>query len=198
MALQLKTVGKRFGARPVLRSLSAQIEAGECVGVVGRNGSGKSTLLRLVAGLIAPSRGEIWWEGASTRGKCALSAPDAPLARELSCLENLQFFAQNGSESQLRELLKNWELKGRERDLAGDLSSGLRARLGLCVADYYSQNGAPILLLDEPTANLDEGGRALVENLVKSHQTRGIVLLATNDERDLGLCERILEVSDAA
>lgn len=197
MSLEFKGVGKRFGARPVLRSLSAQIEVGECVAVVGRNGSGKSTLLRLVAGLLAPSRGEIFWKGASTRENCALSAPDAPLTRELSCLENLQFFNQSRkSDAVLRELLQKWELKGRENDLAGDLSSGLRARLGLCVADFHAQSGSPILLLDEPSANLDETGRILVENLIGEQKSRGIVLLATNDARDLELCGRILRVSD--
>ncbi|HEX8465013.1 MAG TPA: ATP-binding cassette domain-containing protein, partial [Abditibacterium sp.] len=156
-------------------------------------GAGKSTLLRLVAGLLAPSRGEVNWQGASTRGQCALSAPDAPLYRELTCLENLRFFAQNArDEAILRAHLQKFDLESRADDLAGDLSSGLRARLQLAVAAWFE---APILLLDEPSANLDESGRELVQNLIAAQRSRGITLLATNDARDLSWCDGQIDIA---
>lgn len=193
MVLRGEKLGKRFGERLVLRDVSFEAASGTVLGIVGRNGAGKSTLLRIVSGLVAPSRGRILWNDAPTRGFCALSAPDAPLYRELTCLENLHLFA-GGDKSLLQDHLDKFSLGKRAHDYAGDLSSGLRARLGLCLADYFARNAHPILLLDEPTANLDEAGRSLVENLVREHKPRGVTLIATNDPRDLGLCDSIFEI----
>jgi ABC-type multidrug transport system ATPase subunit len=191
--LEAKALSKRFGARIVLKNLNFQAQNGQCLAVVGRNGAGKSTLLRLVAGLVEPSRGEVHWDGARPRAFCALAAPDAPLYRELTCLENLQFFARGGADATvLKAHLGKWELEGRAGDLAGDLSSGLRARLQLAVAAWFER---PILLLDEPSANLDEGGRGLVEQLIGEQRERGITLLATNDARDFEWCDGRIAVN---
>lgn len=184
--LTARRVFKRYESRLVLRDLSFEVAPGSCTAVIGPNGSGKSTLLRLVAGLLSPSRGEIVWNETSTRGRCALAAPDAPVYRELTCLENLKFFSGGAPDAQLENHLANWNLDARRDDLAGELSSGLRARLGLAVASWF---GAPILLLDEPSANLDESGRALVEALIQAQRARGVTLLATNDARDLAWCD---------
>jgi ABC-2 type transport system ATP-binding protein len=195
MSLRAEKVGKRFGARVVLRDVSFEVAPGSVLGVVGRNGAGKSTLLRVVCELVAPSRGRVLWNGATTRGHCALFAPDAPLYRELSCLENLRFWTHSRvSNDQLRAHLSAFALGERESDLAGDLSSGLRARLGLCVAAWHAQNEHPILLLDEPTANLDGAGRALVASLLEAHRACGVTLLATNDARDLEFCDAVFEI----
>ena len=179
----------------MLRDVSFQLPLGAVLGVVGRNGAGKSTLLRIVSGLMTPSRGRVLWNERDSRGQCALFAPDAPLYRELSCLENLAFFAGHADKATLVPHLERFSLGARADDLAGDLSSGLRARLGLCVAAYFAQNNHPVLLLDEPTANLDDAGRALVEGLVQEHRARGVTLIATNDARDLTMCDSLLTIN---
>lgn len=189
--LEAKQLSHRFGARVVLKNLDFQVESGACVAVVGRNGAGKSTLLRVVAGLIEPSRGAARWNGQKTRPFCALAAPDAPVYRELSCLENLQFFSQSPEIDDLRAHLCDWDLETRAGDIAGDLSSGLRVRLQLAIAAWFER---PILLLDEPSANLDANGRELVKRLVEIQKTRGVTLLATNDARDLELCDGRIEI----
>lgn len=190
--LEAKGLFKRYGSRPVLKGLNFQVRPGEIVAVAGPNGAGKSTLLRLVAGLMEPSRGEIRWNGVSTRGHCALAAPDAPLYRELTCLENLRFFAGEVPDSTtLNSHLDQWGLAKRGGDYYGELSSGLRVRLQLAVAAWFQP---PILLLDEPSANLDAPGRDLVLTLLEAQRTRGVTLLATNDPRDLEWCERRIEV----
>ncbi len=197
MSLRAEKVGKRFGSRVVLRDASFEVTLGSVLGVVGRNGAGKSTLLRIVCGLVAPSRGQVLWNGSATRAQCALFAPDAPLYRELTCLENLRFWTHSRqSNDELRAHLRDFALGERAHDFAGDLSSGLRARLGLCVAAWHAQNDHPVLLLDEPTANLDEAGRALVATLVEKHRSRGVTLLATNDARDLALCNAVFEIAE--
>lgn len=189
--LEARQLSHRFGARVVLRNLNFQVESGSCVAVVGRNGAGKSTLLRIVAGLVEASRGEVQWQGDKTRPFCALAAPDAPLYRELSCLENLRFFSQSHDEERLQTHLKNWDLEARAADFYGDLSSGLRVRLQLAVAAWFER---PILLLDEPSANLDAVGRESVGCLIEAQKSRGVTLLATNDARDLEWCDARVEI----
>ena len=184
--LQVQNLGKRYGSRLVLRNVSFEAEPGQTIGVLGANGSGKSTLLRLICGLTPPSEGRVLWRGASARGQCALAAPGAPVYRELTCLENLSFFAQGAPAEALSDHLARWGLEKRGHDLAADLSSGLRARLQLAVAAWFEPG---VLLLDEPSANLDAAGRVLVENLVLEQRTRGVTLLATNDPRDVALCD---------
>src|SRR5262249_3792199 len=131
-----RKLAKRYGDRVVFRDVDFEVEAGALVAVVGANGAGKSTLLRIVAGLINPSKGTVTWLGsdkaAGRRAVCGLAAPDAPLYRELSVAENLEFFARVGSRAgspaELQAHLDRFQLLGRRKDMAGDLSSGLRAR----------------------------------------------------------------------
>ncbi len=179
--LAAQNLSKRYGARAVLRGLSFEVAPGTVAAVAGANGAGKSTLLKIVAGLVR-------WNGGSPRGFCALFAPDAPLYRELTALENLRFFAPDASgEADLRAHLEKWGLETRAHAFAGDLSSGLRARLQLAVA---ARQKAPILLLDEPSAHLDGAGRALVARLLEEQRAQGIALVATNDPRDFEFCDR--------
>ena len=202
--LQARGLAKRFGARRVFGPLDFDLESGKAIAIVGRNGAGKSTLLKIVAGLERASRGEIVWRDANIKSEnslselrtlCGLSAPDAPHPRELSVLENLDFVSNvRGLELSRDELLSHLEscgLSGREHDLAGELSSGLRTRLSLSIAILHAP---PILLLDEPGANLDDSGRELLHRVLDVQRTRGIALVATNDAREADLCDERIEL----
>ncbi len=207
--LKARDLSKRFGARAVFRDLNFEISQGAAVAIVGRNGSGKSTLLKIVAGLERASAGEICWiDAAATRHEngdlrllCGLSAPDAPHPRELSVLENLQFAAQvrdsmrtsstRYCDDELLTHLGSFGLEKRAHDLTGELSSGLRARLGLALATWHKP---PILLLDEPSANMDDSGREIAHRVLEEQRARGIVLLATNDEREANWCDARLKL----
>lgn len=194
-------VGKRFGARVVMRDVSFEVTRGEVVAIVGRNGAGKSTLLRLVAGLTQPTIGSLAWrdengveDNSSLGWRCGLCAPDAPLYRELTVGENLEFWAQMRgavTHESLQIFLERFQLRTRWNDLSGELSSGLRARLQLAVATWHQPS---ILLLDEPGANLDDAGRTLLGEIVTEQRTRGITLLATNDAREAELADRRVEL----
>ena len=198
-------LGKRYGSRTVFRGLEFSLETGTVAAVVGANGAGKSTLLKVVAGLTPPSAGSAGWRddgntedgntASGLRGRCGLAAPDAPVYRELTAIENLEFFAGARpavrSTAALLEHLEKFDLGARGDDLAGDLSSGLRARLQLAVAVLH----APcVLLLDEPSANLDEAGRAIFRNVLEAQRARGVALVATNDARDVELCDTRVEL----
>ena len=193
--LLARKLGKRYGGRIVFRDLEFAVEPGTVAAVVGANGAGKSTLLKIIAGLARPSVGAVAWingagETSNLKWQCGLAAPDAPVYRDLTVGENLEFFAgaRGGRHDPgaLRAHLKSFALDAREADLAADLSSGLRARLQLAVATLH----APlILLLDEPSANLDAAGRVLLQRVLQEQRARGVALVATNDPRDVELCD---------
>ena len=196
LCICLNNVGHRFGTRRVFSGISFEIAAGQVCTVTGPNGSGKSTLLRIVAGLLAASEGTTAvtaqgaeWSARERSRFLGYVSPDLTLYRELTAAENLQFFARlRGMEltrDDLIDRLTQVGLRGRGRDLVGTYSSGMRQRLKYAFALLASP---PILLLDEPTANLDVSGIAIVEGIVAAQRRRvggGLTILATNEPREL-------------
>jgi len=157
-----------------LDDLTLQVEAGECVALVGPNGAGKSTLLRVLATLVLPTAGQARVHGYDTAREGAavrrlvgvMTGDDRSFFWRLSGVENLVFFGelQGLSHRQARaragQLLECVGLAGdADRRFAG-YSTGMRQRLALARALLHAP---PVLLLDEPTANLDleHRGRAL-------------------------------------
>lgn len=190
--LRLENVSKRFGPRPVLRGVCAQVQFGEALVVTGHNGSGKSTLLSIIAGLVPLDQGSVSLlvDGAplrpgGRRTRLGLVAPDLTLYPELTAAENLEFFARVRSLAWRPEegerLLERVGLAGRGRDLVGTFSSGMRVRLKYAVA---LQARPAFLLLDEPTAMLDTDGARIVEEIIAEQRGRGILVLATNDPQE--------------
>jgi heme exporter protein A len=192
-----RKLAKRYGARLVFRDLDFEVAPGRVAAVLGSNGAGKSTLLRIVAGLMRPSQGEVSWHPAhntALQWSCALAAPDAPVYRELTVAENIEFFAAPRTPMTSEAIgahLEKFGLAARANDAARDLSSGLRARLQLAIATLHAPR---VLLLDEPSANLDEAGRDILRGTLKAQRAHGLALVATNDTRDLELCDTRIEL----
>jgi heme exporter protein A len=193
LRLLIENVAASYGARPVLANVSLTLSAGEVLVVTGANGSGKSTLLRLLSGLQRPTSGAIAYEldgrsyaPAEAGALLGWVAPDLALYRELSALENLRFFADvrglRRADADLNALLERVGLAGRGHDRVASYSTGMTQRLRYA---YALLHAPPVLLLDEPTATLDERGMALVEGLVAEQRQAGIVVVATNDPREL-------------
>jgi len=192
--IEIKEVAHQFGWRQVFAPLSASVSGGQTLVISGINGAGKSTLLRIIAGLLTPTEGTVavtiagqQQDALSRRNSIGYVAPDLTLYRELSAAENLQFFARLRGITLTRDdliaLLTQVGLRGRGKDLVGTYSSGMRQRLKYAFA-LLSQ--PPILLLDEPTANLDIHGVAIVEQIVAEQKQRGgISIVATNEPREL-------------
>jgi heme exporter protein A len=202
LQLALTDVTAGYGARRVLAGLTLALRGGETLVVAGANGSGKSTLLRLLCGLQRPSAGQIVY---TIAGRCygpseardlvGWVAPDLQLYRELTALENLQFFAQvrglRRTAADLEALLEQIGLGGRGDDLLAAYSSGMAQRLRYA---YALLHHPPVLLLDEPTVTLDERGAALVERVVAAQRERGITVIATNDPRELHFGDYVLRL----
>lgn len=191
-----ESVEHHFGARCVFSGVTARMEAGQVCVVTGPNGAGKSTLLRITAGLLLPTAGtaQVFRNGqpldaVARRRVLGYVAPDLTLYRELTGAENLQFFARlHGillTRDDLIARLSAVGLRGRGRDPVGNYSSGMRQRLKYAFALL---SRPPLLLLDEPTANLDGDGVAIVEQLIAAQRSRpegGLTIIATNEPREV-------------
>ena len=193
----------------MLDSITFKISPGETGIIAGPNGSGKSTLLKIAAGLLTPQVGvaELLMNGrpvtdAERRAQIGYLSPDLTLYRELTGAENLAFFAElRGiipSREMLVDALTEVGLRGRGRDLVSGYSSGMRQRLKYA----FALLGRPqVLLLDEPTANLDMEGAEMVKRIVGaqlSHEEGGMVLIATNDSEEAAWGRTVATLGAAA
>lgn len=200
--LQIDGVSKTYGSRRVLQRVSAELIGGETLLITGRNGAGKSTLLRIIAGLLRPSEGAVhFWRGAGQvsgeqrRRQLGFVGPDIRLYRELTAREHMRFVGRlRGLPDDEVDVVAGLELvglAGREDEVVGGYSSGMLQRLRYALALLHRPE---VLLLDEPTTNLDEVGVAVVEGIVAATARRGIVIVATNDPRDLHYGDLVLSL----
>lgn len=155
--LSVSGLERRFAAARAVSGLTLSFSAGERVLLVGENGSGKSTLLRMLAGLLRPTRGSITYHG----DQPAIPPEDLgylghalQLFGPLTVRENLELFAGlQGVISEVEPALISWELSKVQHKRVESLSRGLQVRLGLARTFIHRPR---VILLDEPTANLDQ------------------------------------------
>lgn len=202
--LTLSGIEKKFVNKLIFRDINFSLKNGDSLALTGRNGSGKSTLIKIIAGLLAP-----------TKGFCMLSvndkktekehlykyigfiAPYVNLYDELTAYENLEFFAtmkSNGKKADkeyLSSLLERVNLYKRRYDFVKDFSSGMKQRLKLA---FSIINSPLLLLMDEPRTNLDTYGIDIAYGIIEEHKKNGILILATNEKEDTAMCSSSLNI----
>jgi heme exporter protein A len=183
--LLARGLGFSRNEEPVFGPLDFRLAPGEALLVLGGNGAGKTTLLRVLAGLLEATTGQVELMGRPVdrhhlaRGSAYLGHLHGHKA-DLGALENLAFSQaiQGGSGPGIEAALAEVGLAGHEDTPARRLSAGQNKRLALA---RLRLQGAPLWLLDEPYANLDLDGIALVNRLIQGHvATGGSVLLTTH------------------
>lgn len=200
--IEVDGITKTFGDRKVLKDINFAISAPNSVGITGHNGSGKSTLMKILAQIISPTRGKVTVkldEKPLPEDRhlevIKMVAPEMALYEMLSAYENLQFFAKLASvpmpRSEQDRLLALMGLAGRGDDMVGTYSSGMKQRLKYAVALLANPD---ILLLDEPTSNLDDEGKAIVIDIMAKQQQDKILIIATNEHEDLGRVASVIEL----
>jgi ABC-type multidrug transport system ATPase subunit len=156
------------------------VAAGGFAVVTGPNGSGKTTLLRLVAGLAAPTRGDLLVD--VDRARIGYVGHDALVYRELTALENLDLFGRLYRIPERRErigmLLERFSLWEARNDRVSTFSRGMTQRLALCRTLLHDPD---LLVLDEPYSALDEEGAALLDRELEALAGQRTVLMATHD-----------------
>jgi ABC-type multidrug transport system ATPase subunit len=192
-AIELRGLARRYGERWALDDVSVAVPTGATLVVFGPNGAGKSTLLRVLATLLRPHGGEARVLGEplperewAVRGRVGLLAHEALLYRDLSARENLRFHARlhRVAPARVEELLERLRLGGRADDPVRTLSKGLLQRVAVCRAVLHDP---PLLLLDEPRANLDPAAAELIEPLIG--RASGRTRVVTSHDPAGGLAE---------
>ncbi len=201
--IEAQKVSKTFGPRKVLKEVSLSLERGDSLAVTGPNGSGKTTLLRILAGLTVPSRGTVAFysneeklERSHARRLVSYLGPELALYDALTAAENLKFFATLRGialDATLTERIMDMVgLGGREHDFYGAYSSGMKQRLKYAVALL---NDPFFLMLDEPSANLDDSGKIIVSGIISRQKENGVLIIATNDTEEYGFAEKRYRLS---
>jgi heme exporter protein A len=204
LRLTVESVGKSFGTRAVIKRLSFDLQAPGTLGITGPNGSGKTTLLKLLSGLYLPDKGSILIEVDGRKVEPAgyhdyvkMVSPELSLYDMLTAFENLSFFATLAGvrcpRNRQEELLDQVGLAGRGDDRVHTYSSGMKQRLKYAAALL----GEPqMLLLDEPTSNLDDNGKAVAQEIMETHRQRAALIIATNETEDLGYAEQVINLGN--
>jgi len=201
-AVEAVDLCKLIDERPVLRDVTFRVNGGEFVAVLGANGAGKSTLLKIMATLVAPSSGDLRLFGRSlgkdsraARKDIGLIGHQSMLYRDLSPLENLEFFARlygvKDPAGRSRRLLEAVGLAHRANDAVATFSRGMTQRVAIARALLHEPQ---LILADEPFAGLDAPSTAAVEELLGHLHWRGrtIFLVSHDVEQSLRLAERVV------
>ena len=203
MELILEDIGKRYRFDWIFRKLSYHFKAKTTYALTGPNGSGKSTLLKVLSGHLSPTKGKIQHVkngGAidvdSLYRQVNFAAPYIELIEELSLNEAIQFhnrfkaFRSGITSTQIIERL------GFQKNVDKEIkffSSGMKQRLKLALAICSEGD---LLLLDEPTTNLDEEGATWYRELIQEFQKDRLLIIASNVESDFDFCKDRISILD--
>ncbi|MCH8567077.1 MAG: ABC transporter ATP-binding protein [Balneolales bacterium] len=201
--IQVSKISKKFGQLVIFQQIDASFHAG-IWGIAGPNGSGKSTFMKCVSGLTRPDRGKISWEMNQKKleksqlySYLGFAGPYIRLYDGLTCRENLELILKlTGSkpeEERVAEIMSEVQLPDKMNHYHGKLSSGQQQRVRMAAALIKN----PVfLLLDEPGTNLDKAGFTLIQEITERSRKEGrTMLLASNDSRELDLCDHIMDIS---
>lgn len=203
MEIRLSNLGKRFNRDWIFRNLTLNLESGTACAVTGPNGSGKSTFLKVISGYMPPTTGEVaffkdnkvldqdyWYRN------IAFAAPYLELIEEFTLNEFLNFhfkFKKRRDDLTNEAIVQRIGLDAASNKFISDFSSGMKQRLRLATA-FFSES--EIVLLDEPTVNLDEAGIRWYYETAKELTGGRILLIASNQPHEYNWIQRRISIID--
>ncbi|HNU87434.1 MAG TPA: ABC transporter ATP-binding protein [Ferruginibacter sp.] len=201
MTISLNNTGKRFNREWIFRHCSYEFQQGKKYAITGPNGSGKSTLLQVIAGATLHNEGTIEYrnEQRTTNNEqyhkyLSIAAPYLELIEEMTATEMLDFhskFKPLDSSFDIPAILKTVGLEKAANKQIRYFSSGMKQRLKLAQAFF---SNTPVLLLDEPTTNLDADGIALYLSLINNYTKDRLVIVSSNVTQEYDFCEEVIEI----
>jgi ABC-type multidrug transport system ATPase subunit len=214
MKITLADIGKRYNYEWIFRKLSYEFTSADNYVILGANGSGKSTLLQVIAGNLIPSEGSLEYQvpdfiyqDVNTEKKIvpeeeiyqriSYAAPYLDLFEEFTLTESIEF------QSQFKPFIKRLTSaeiiaitqleKAKDKQLKY-FSSGMKQRVRLALAVLCD---TPVLLLDEPTSNLDKKAIDWYQQLVNDHSQNRLIIVASNQqEYEYPFCNKTILVED--
>jgi len=199
-SVEAVNLNKSFGRRLIFNDLQFKFDKAGVYGISGPNGSGKSTLVKMIAGIIGASKGKIFHKlddklviEEELHNHIGFASPYLVLYEEFSTYENLKLFSEirgiKINQERVDYLLEKFLLKKRKDDILKTYSSGMMQRVKFIFALMHSPY---LIILDEPTSNLDDEGKESVYELIKEEGQKNIVLIASNEKNDLEFCSDII------
>ena len=203
MQIILEQIGRRFNREWIFKNINYLFNSGESYAILGINGSGKSTLLQVISSSLTPSTGTVKYileekeiDVENVYQHLSIAAPYLELIEEFTLLEVLDFHfsfkkrLNNLSNQALIDLLSMDSSKNKQLKY---FSSGMKQRVKLILA-FCSDTS--ILLLDEPTSNLDEQGIAWYLDLVNKFSKDRLIIVCSNQAHEYAFCKHQLPVAD--
>lgn len=210
MQIKLTNTGKRYNREWIFRHVDYEFSLRRSYAITGPNGSGKSTLLQVIAGAVQHNEGVIEYNdtgyripdkknpvtvpGIDAYKYISIATPYLELIEEMTAFEFLDFHSTFKTFTKsIAEMLAELSLEKAANKQIRYFSSGMKQRLKLAQA-FFSNN--PVLLLDEPTTNLDADGIALYHHLVNKYAREKLVIVSSNDKQEYSFCEEAISISD--
>ena len=204
MHIELLSISKRYRYEWIFKNINLAFQQGKRYALLGHNGSGKSTLMQVISGFLTPSKGELRCFENDKKididdfyKKISYAAPYIDLIEEFTLVETIEFhqkfkpFSNNFNTQNVLQLLGF--PKGNANKEVRYFSSGMKQRLKIALA-LCSET--PVILLDEPTTNLDAQGVAWYRQLVQETTNDKILIIASNIPQDYDFCDEQILVEN--
>ena len=204
MKIEFKNAGRRFNREWIFRHMNVTLNGGEKWVILGGNGSGKSTLLQVISGFLSPSEGEkiisnqnqpIGKEGFFRH--IAYASPYLELFENYTLAESIRFhhqFKKLQGDASPKAIAEKLCLEKHLNKPVMHFSSGMKQRLKLGLALL---SDTPVLLLDEPTSNMDRKGTEWYINMMKEFQGNRLIVVCSNHQHtEYAFCDRQLNMED--
>lgn len=203
MTITLTNIGRRFNQEWIFRGLDCRFESGGKYAILGPNGSGKSTLLSVLLGNLSPSEGEISYALEAQTipvdeiyRYVSFAAPYVDLIEEFTLQEIIDFHFQFKGLYEGLDKKNVLGLLGLAKSQDKPLkyfSSGMKQRTKLVLACCTD---SPLLLLDEPTSNLDVQGIKWYHDLIQGFGKEKLVIVGSNQEFEYSFCNHFVRIMD--
>ncbi len=201
MRITIDNAGKRFNFQWILQHVNLTFESGSHYAILGPNGSGKSTLLQMIAGVTAPSSGSLSYnhndeaiDDEDIFRHISIAAPYIELIEEFNAAEMVSFHEQFKKllpGITLNDVLRITLLTMDPSKQIVHYSSGMKQRLKIALAIL---SDVPVVLLDEPTTNLDQQGFQWYLDIIKKYSGNRLIIISSNLEREYSFCSEHVDV----
>ena len=202
--IRVEELTKDYGMRRAIDHLTFEAEKGEILGFLGPNGAGKTTTMRILSGYMPPSSGkaeiagfDVMEQSLEVRRRVGYLPETVPLYPDMTIFDYLKFMADlrhlKEAEDRVDEVLESIHLEDRADTYIGNLSKGMRQRVGLAQALLHRPE---VLILDEPTIGLDPAQIIEVRNLIRELGRERTILLSTHILSEAQqVCNRVLIIN---